>query len=80
MELFSTILDANITTMIAGAVMFYFGSSSIQGFAVTLMVGIIISMLTAVLGTRMLLAIWVRSNALRKPWYYGVKESEISEL
>ncbi|WP_170145297.1 protein translocase subunit SecD [Ammoniphilus oxalaticus] len=76
----STILDANITTMIAGAVLFYFGTSSIQGFAVTLMVGIVMTMLTAVLGTRLLLSIWVRSNALRKPWFYGVKESEINEL
>jgi preprotein translocase subunit SecD len=76
----STILDANITTFIAGAVMFYFGTSSIQGFAVTLMVGLVITMLTAVLGTRLLLSIWVRSNALRNPWYYGVKESEIGEL
>lgn len=76
----STILDANITTMIAGAVMFYFGTSAVQGFAVTLMIGIVITIITAVFGTRLLLAIWVRSNALRKPWYYGVKESEIREL
>lgn len=76
----STIIDAHVTTLIAGAVMFYFGTSSVQGFAVTLMVGIIITLLTAVGGTRLLLSIWVRSNALRKPWYYGVKESEIGEL
>jgi len=76
----STILDANITTLIAGVVMFYFGTSSIQGFAVTLIVGIVITMVTAVFGTRFLLWIWVRSNALRKPWYYGVKESDINEL
>lgn len=77
---FGTIIDANLTTMIAGAVMFYFGTSSVQGFAVTLMVGIVITILTSVYGTRLLFAIWVRSNALRKPWYYGVKESEIGEL
>jgi len=76
----STIIDANLTTIIAGIVLFYFGTSSVQGFAVTLMVGIILTLLTNVFGTRLLLAIWVRSNALRKPWYYGVKESEISEL
>lgn len=75
-----TILDANLTTMIAGIVMYYYGTSSIQGFAVTLIVGIVITILTSVYGTRALLAIWVRSNALRKPWYYGVKESEIGEL
>lgn len=76
----ATIIDAHLTTIIAGTVMFYFGSSSIRGFAITLIVGIILTLLTAVVGTRVLLAIWVRSNALRKPWYYGVKESDIGEL
>jgi preprotein translocase subunit SecD len=75
-----TIIDAHVTTIIAGLVMFYFGTSSIRGFGITLVVGLVITLLTAVAGTRVLLAIWVRSNALRKPWYYGVKESEINEL
>ena len=50
-----TILDSNITTLLAAVVLFYFGTGSVQGFAVTLSVGIIISMLTALLITRYLL-------------------------
>ncbi|MFT9486969.1 MAG: protein translocase subunit SecD [Tepidibacillus sp.] len=77
---FATILDANITTIIAAIVLFYFGSGPIQGFAVTLIVSILVSMLTAVYGSRLLLNLFVRSNLVNKTWFYGVKEEEISEL
>ncbi len=49
---FGTIADANITTFIAAMVLFGFGSGPIQGFAVTLMIGIASSMFTAIFGTR----------------------------
>jgi preprotein translocase subunit SecD len=49
---FSTIMDANITTFIAAIVLFGFGTGPIQGFAVTLMIGIASSMFTAIFGTR----------------------------
>ncbi len=49
---FSTILDANITTLIAGFVLFLFGTGPIKGFAVTLSLGIVTSMFTAIMGTR----------------------------
>lgn len=52
---FRTILDSNITTFIAAIVLYYFGSGSIQGFAITLMIGIVTSMLTAVVITKTLL-------------------------
>ncbi len=48
----STIADANITTLIAALVLFLFGTGPIQGFAVTLSIGIVTSMFTAILGTR----------------------------
>ncbi len=51
----TTILDSNITTMIAAAVLYYFGTGPIQGFAVTLMIGIVTSMFTAIVVTRNLL-------------------------
>jgi preprotein translocase subunit SecD len=51
---FSTIADANITTLIAAIVLFSFGTGPIQGFAITLSLGIICSMFTAILGTRAL--------------------------
>jgi len=49
---FSTILDANITTLIAAVVLFSFGTGPIKGFAVTLSLGIVTSMFTAIVGTR----------------------------
>ncbi len=49
---FSTITDANITTLIAAVILFGFGTGPIQGFAVTLSIGILTSMFTAILGTR----------------------------
>ena len=49
---FGTIADANITTFIAAVVLFGFGTGPIQGFAVTLMIGIVSSMFTAIFGTR----------------------------
>jgi preprotein translocase subunit SecD len=49
---FSTIIDANITTLIAAIVLFNFGTGPIKGFAVTLFWGIVTSMFTAILGTR----------------------------
>jgi preprotein translocase subunit SecD len=49
---FSTIADANVTTLIAAIVLFSFGTGPIKGFAVTLSLGIITSMFTAIMGTR----------------------------
>ncbi|KAF0280961.1 protein translocase subunit SecD [Spiribacter aquaticus] len=49
---FSTIADANVTTLIAAVVLFAFGSGPVKGFAVTLSIGIVSSMFTAILGTR----------------------------
>ena len=49
---FSTIADANITTLIAAFVLFLFGSGPVKGFAVTLSLGILTSMFTAIMGTR----------------------------
>lgn len=77
----STILDANITTILAAAVLFYYGTMAVQGFAVMLIVSILTSFITAVFGTRLLLGLWVNSRILnKKPRFFGVKESEISEL
>ena len=56
---FSTIIDANITTLIAALILFAVGTGPIKGFAVTLSIGILTSMFTAVIGTRMVVnAVW----------------------
>ncbi|MFB5662196.1 protein translocase subunit SecD [Alteribacillus sp. HJP-4] len=76
----STIIDANITTILAAGVLFYYGTSSVQGFAVMLIVSILTSFITAVFGSRLLLGLWVKSRVFnKKPRVFGVKESEINE-
>jgi preprotein translocase subunit SecD len=49
---FSTIFDANITTLIAAVILYAIGTGPIQGFAITLAIGIVTSMFTAIVGTR----------------------------
>ncbi len=56
----STILDSNITTFIAAAVLFYIGTGPVRGFAVTLGIGIITTVFTAFTLTRLIVAYWVR--------------------
>ncbi len=58
----NTIIDSNLTTLIAAAVLFYFGSGPVRGFAVTLAVGIATSMFTSVTVTRLIIAFWFSRN------------------
>src|SRR5580658_6948358 len=57
----ATILDSNITTFIAAAVLFYIGTGPVRGFAVTLGIGIITTLFTAFTLTRLIVATWVRA-------------------
>ncbi|HEV2000652.1 MAG TPA: protein translocase subunit SecD, partial [Xanthobacteraceae bacterium] len=56
----ATILDSNITTFIAAAVLFYVGTGAVRGFAVTLGIGILTTLFTAFTLTRLIVATWVR--------------------
>jgi preprotein translocase subunit SecD len=62
----STIADANITTLIAAIVLFVFGTGPIKGFAITLSIGILTSMFTAIMGTRAIINLFVAGKKLRK--------------
>ena len=68
----SAVIDSNITTIIAAIVLGAFGTGTIKGFAWTLAIGIVISMITAVFVTRMLLNIFLNLG-LKKPGAFGVK-------
>jgi preprotein translocase subunit SecD len=64
---FSSIADANVTTLIAGIVLFTFGTGPIRGFAVVLSLGIITSLFTAVVGSRALIhLLWGRKRKLER--------------
>lgn len=73
---FWTVFDANVTTLIAAAVLFYFGSGPIRGFAITLSIGIITSMFTAIALTLWLLRMAVQVNAFKKTSLFGVRRAE----
>ncbi|MFT2203777.1 protein translocase subunit SecDF [Staphylococcus chromogenes] len=78
---FITILDANLTTVLAATVLFFFGESSVKGFATMLLLAILMSFVTAVFLTRILLSLIVYSNFFKKKlWWFGVKKSQIHNI
>ncbi|MFA7468682.1 MAG: protein translocase subunit SecD [Desulfotomaculaceae bacterium] len=68
---FVAVFDANVTTLIAAVVLYYFGSGPIRGFAVTLSIGILASMFTALTMTRWMLHLAAATNLAKNPKYYG---------
>ncbi len=68
-----TVLDANITTLIAGIVLYAFGMGPIKGFAVTLIIGLIASLITAVFLTRFVLNLVIDTKLFRSKAVFGVK-------
>ncbi|PKL77554.1 MAG: protein translocase subunit SecD [Candidatus Melainabacteria bacterium HGW-Melainabacteria-1] len=70
---FSSIFDSNAATLISCAVLYYFGTGLIRGFAVTLAIGVLISMFTAITCTRTMMSSIVRFRKFRNPVLYGVK-------
>ncbi len=56
----TTIIDSNVTTLIAAILLYQFGSGPVRGFAVTLAIGIVASMFTAILVTRLMVVTWLR--------------------
>jgi len=62
----STIADANITTLIAAVVLYIFGTGPIKGFAITLSIGIVTSMFTAIMGTRAIINLIVGGRRIKK--------------
>ena len=69
-----TILDCNITMLIAAGVLFFFGSGPVQGFAVTLAIGTVVSVLNAVFTTRFFLDWRIDHDPDRYAKYFGAKE------
>ncbi len=72
---FTTIFDSNITTIIAAVVLFFFGTGTIKGFAITLGLGVVLSMFTAITLTQYMLKLLIASNLFSHPGFYGVKRN-----
>ncbi|GFN33596.1 protein translocase subunit SecD [Paenibacillus xylaniclasticus] len=75
-----TIMDANITNIIASVVLYVIGNGAIRGFALTMIFSILVSILTNIFFSRFLIHLLIKSNMFKKPSYYGVKEAEIRAL
>lgn len=69
---FVTIMDSNVTTLMAAIVLFYLGTGPIKGFAVTLALGTLLSMFTAITVTKFLLRFLVYSNFTKNPAFFGI--------
>ncbi|MEK4230119.1 protein translocase subunit SecDF [Solibacillus sp. FSL H8-0538] len=72
----TAIIDAQLTTLLAAVVLFYFGTSSVKGFATTLIISILLSFVTAVWGSRVLLGLLVKSGYFNNPSWFGIAKSK----
>ena len=72
----SAIIDAQLTTLLAAGVLFYFGTSSVKGFATTLIISILMSFVTAVWLSRILLGFLVNSGYFDNPAWFGISRSK----
>jgi len=68
---FTTILDSNVTTLITAAILGYFGTGTIRGFAITLSIGIVASMFTAIVVTRMIMNLLLSTKLVNTPKTFG---------
>lgn len=69
----SSIIDSNVTTIIAALVLYFIGTGAVKGFAVTLMIGIVVSMFTALVITKLLVNLSVNMGMLKKNSQFRVK-------
>ena len=74
----NSILDSNVSSLITASILYFFGSSVIQGFALVLIIGVLVSMFSAITVTRTFLRIVVAQSWARKARLYGISESEFT--
>jgi preprotein translocase subunit SecD len=74
----NSILDSNVSTLITATILYLFGSATIRGFALVLIIGVLCSMFTAITVTRTILRWVVRHEWARVPRLYGLREEEFT--
>lgn len=75
----SSILDSNITTLIAAVVLYFLGTGVVKGFATTLFIGILVSIVTALFVTRFLMNCAVKAGFITKASHFGIKGGKSNE-
>ena len=74
----NSFLDSNVSSLITAFILLYFGSAVIRGFALVLIIGVLVSMFTAITLSRMMLRVVVRQRWARQARLYGVQETEFT--
>jgi protein-export membrane protein SecD len=74
----TSIFDANISTLITALILYYFGTSVVKGFALVLGIGVLLSMFTAIVLSRMMLRWIVQQSWARQRHLFGIDDSELS--
>ena len=74
----NSILDSNVSSLITATILYLFGSSTIKGFALVLIIGVLLSMFTAITVTRTMLRFIVPKEWARQPGLYGLTEEEFA--
>jgi preprotein translocase subunit SecD len=72
----NSILDSNVSSLITATILYAFGSSTIRGFALVLIIGVLVSMFSAIVVTRSMMRVAVRQDWARKAALYGLRDDE----
>ncbi len=76
---FTSIFDSNMTTIITCVILYFLGTSIVKGFALTLIIGVLISMFTAITVTKNFMHLLFGAGQLKHPGWFGIKQSEIGK-
>ena len=76
---FTSIFDSNMTTIITCVILYFLGTSIIKGFALTLIIGVLISMFTEITVTKNFMHLLFGAGQLKHPGWFGIKQSEIGK-
>ena len=76
---FTSIFDSNMTTIITCVILYFLGTSIVKGFALTLIIGVLISMFTAITVTKNFMHLMFGAGQLKHPGWFGIKQSEIGK-
>ncbi len=76
---FTSIFDSNMTTIITCAILYFLGTSIVKGFALTLVIGVLVSMFTAITVTKNFMHLIFGTGQLKHPGWFGLKQSDINQ-
>ena len=76
----TSIVDSNATTIICALILYFIGTGSVKGFATTLMIGIVVSLFTALIVTKLLTNLAVEMGLLKNISHFGVKKEEEKDV